>query len=530
MRLHLNQLKDRAISIAAVVYPFIAYTRLKNEMSFKTQKAFLLLFRNIKYQWDKFQTTVSHSITLSFRLRLLSTMSFGSWLSFVSSEIGLDTLVHSSWDVYIIIALRMIRLIGFGSTSLILALYLKSLGIDESYIGLFMTLTFVGDLTTSFVLSLVTDQIGRKRVLVLCSILMLAIGVVFTTIDNYFFLLVTAVVGILTPSGGEVGPFRTIEQSSIASLCNQRDRSDAYAWYTFLGLFCAAFGSFVAGLIVEFTRSEWGFSDLKSYKSVFALYCILSLIGVVLSLLVSGDIESKKQLAESILVADEESPGEGASETTQLLANEEEPKPKSRFFNLLPYLSPDVYLIVLKISLLFGLDSFASSLTPLSWTSYYIKKKFGIPSSYLGSVFFVTGFISGFTSLGSTSMTKRLGPVVTMVATHLPASILLAVLPFPNSFLVTLIILVLRASMQTMDVAPKHVFLAATVPDDDRTAVFGFVNVVKTLAQIVGPSIVGILTENGLQWITFVIGGSLKVVYDLGVLVTFLTFNKNAAY
>ncbi|CAL1196243.1 unnamed protein product [Candida parapsilosis] len=74
-----------------------------------------------------------------------------------------------------------------------------------------------------------------------------------------------------------------------------------------------------------------------------------------------------------------------------------------------------------------------------------------------------------------------------------------------------------------MDVAPKHVFLAATVPDDDRTAVFGFVNVVKTLAQIVGPSIVGILTENGLQWITFVIGGSLKVptILCLGYLLDF---------
>ncbi|CCG21129.1 predicted membrane transporter [Candida orthopsilosis Co 90-125] len=459
-------------------------------------------------------------------------MSIGSWLSFASSEIGLKTLFHSSWDVYIIIALRMIRLIGFGSTSLILALYLKTLGIDESYIGFFMTLTFVGDLTTSFLLSLVTDQIGRKRVLVLCSVLMLATGVVFATIDNYYLLLVTAVVGILTPSGGEVGPFRTIEQSSIASLCNQTERSDVYAWYTFLGSFCAAFGSFVAGSIIDITRSKWGFNEIDSYKSVFGLYCILSLIGVVLSLFISGDIEAKKQSVGPRPAIDQESPAEGVSEaceTTQLLPNEES-KPRSSFFNILPHLSPDVYLIVLKISLLFGLDSFASSLTPLSWTSFYIKRKFGIPSSYLGSVFFITGFISGVTSLGSTSMTKRLGPVVTMVATHLPASILLAVLPFPNSFVVTLVILVLRASMQTMDVAPKHVFLAATVPDDDRTAVFGFVNVVKTLAQIVGPSIVGILTENGLQWVTFVVGGSLKVVYDLGVLVTFLTFNKNAAY
>ncbi|KAG5417497.1 hypothetical protein I9W82_005132 [Candida metapsilosis] len=410
----------------------------------------------------------------------------------------------------------MIRLIGFGSTSLILALYLKTLGIEESYIGFFMTLTFVGDLTTSFLLSLVTDQIGRKRVLILCSALMLVTGVIFTTFDNYFVLLIAAVLGILTPSGGEVGPFRTIEQSSIASLCNHTERSDIYAWYTFLGSFCSAFGSIVAGSMITFTRRELGFDEIKSYKSVFALYCILSLLGIILSLFISSRIEPKKQ---SLELRDTEE--DTASETTQLLDS----KPKSSFFNLLPHLTPDVYLIVLKISLLFGLDSFASSLTPLSWTSFYLKRKFGIPSSFLGSVFFITGFISGATSLASTSMTKRLGPVITMVGTHLPASILLAVLPLPSSLRVTLVILVVRASLQTMDVAPKHVFLAATVPDDDRTAVFGFVNVVKTLAQIVGPSIVGVLTEKGLQWVTFMVGGSLKVIYDLGVLFTFLTLN-----
>ena len=65
-------------------------------------------------------------------------------------------------------------------------------------------------------------------------------------------------------------------------------------------------------------------------------------------------------------------------------------------------------------------------------------------------------------------------------------------------------ILVVRACTQTMDVAPKHVFLATLVSDSDRTAVFGFVNVVKTLAQVVGPSIVGVITQRGAQWISIV--------------------------
>lgn len=136
-----------------------------------------------------------------YRLLKSSTMSEG-WISFLIDEIGLYTLSNAGTDVYIIILLRMIRLIGFGATSLILALFLKSLGIPEQYIGLFMTLTFIGDLVSSFLLSIITDQIGRKKMLLACSVLMTLTGAVFGSFENYYVLVITAILGILTPSGG----------------------------------------------------------------------------------------------------------------------------------------------------------------------------------------------------------------------------------------------------------------------------------------------------------------------------------------
>ena len=111
---------------------------------------------------------------------------------------------NAGTDVYIIILLRMIRLIGFGATSLILALFLKSLGIPEQYIGLFMTLTFIGDLVSSFLLSIITDQIGRKKMLLACSVLMTLTGAVFGSFENYYVLVITAILGILTPSEGKL--------------------------------------------------------------------------------------------------------------------------------------------------------------------------------------------------------------------------------------------------------------------------------------------------------------------------------------
>lgn len=447
----------------------------------------------------------------------------------ILQEIGFYNLVNSHKDVYVIILLRMLRLVGFGATSLIIALYLRELSFDDEYIGLFMTLTFIGDLVSSFLLALVADQIGRRNVLVISSVAMVLTGVVFSIIENRIVLTVAAVIGILTPSGGEVGPFRSIEQSSIASLVPAEHRSDIYSWYTFLGAFCAALGSVLCGKLVDWAQLSLDYSLLDSYKLAFGGYTVLAVILVILSCTISSGIEVGIEVPTTGVATEsgEESP-DAAGELARLLPESAQPKKKSfTISNLSPKLLRSIVDIVVKLSLLFALDSFASSLVSMSWQSYYIKQKFHISASVLGSVFFATGIVSAFTSLLSTSLTKRLGPVVTMVATHLPASILLALVPLPSSLYVTMAILVIRASTQSMDVAPKHVFLATLVPDSQRTAVFGWVNVVKTLAQVIGPSVVGVLSQHGVLWVSFIIAGSLKATYDLGILGTFLAYNRH---
>lgn len=464
--------------------------------------------------------------------------SITSSLKFVTEEIGLNSLLNASYDSHIIILLRMVRLIAFGGSSLILVLYLKEIGLNELLIGLFLTSTFIGDLVSSFLLSIAADKIGRKKVLLLSSAIMTLTGLVFVATENFYILIATAVVGILTPSGGEVGPFRSVEQSSIASLAPGHTRSDLYAWYTFLGTFCAALGSATWGKMYDYVNGSWNYSPVESYKVTFLAYSLLSFFTLVLTLFLSEKIEWSHEVSAAPPSSGKNNGANGAttdeasnSETTQLLSERQTDEPvKKKKLGIFQELDPSVYIIVLKVSLLFALDSFASSLVSVSWQSYYIKQKFHISASYLGSVFFVTGLVSGFMSLLSTSFCKRVGPVLTMVGTHLPASILLVLVPFPNSIKLTMAILVVRASTQTMDVTPKHVFVAALVPSKLRTAVFGYVNVVKTLAQVVGPSIVGLITAYKKQWLCFILGGSLKILYDLGILLTFLTVDHDQGH
>jgi MFS family permease len=444
-------------------------------------------------------------------------------LKFLSDEIGISTLARAGSDVYIIIIIRMVRLVGFGATSLILALYLKEIGFNEDIIGLFMTITFVGDLIGSFLLSILSNTFGRKNCLIFSFALTALTGLAFALLDNHYVLTAIAFFGILTPSGGEVGPFRSIEQAGIASLMAATDRSDIYAWYTFLGMFCGAIGSFFCGHIIDYTTDVLEFNLVESYKFIFLVYSILSFFSTILCFGFSNNIEIKP-VERPVPHLDE------SSETEPLLNPENASCTKSRWKSILPELHSSVLGIVIKMSLLFALDSFASSLVPLSWQSFYIKRKFDVPASYLGSVFFITGIVSGFTSLLSTTFTKRLGAVVTMVVTHLPASILLGCVPIPESFKATLAILVFRASTQSMDVAPKHVFLATLIPDSERTIVFCWVNVVKTLAQVLGPIFTGTFTKHGAQWITFVIASVLKSSYDIGMLGTFLSYNRHTEH
>lgn len=123
--------------------------------------------------------------------------------------------------------------------------------------------------------------------------------------------------------------------------------------------------------------------------------------------------------------------------------------------------------------------------------------------------------------LVASSISKRIGNVKTMVFTHLPSAIFLALIGIPNSLPFAMLFLILRSCTQSMDVAPRSAFLAAVVLPAERTAVMGTINVVKTAAQSCGPFITGILANNNLMWIAFVAAGTLKATYDLGILAVF---------
>jgi MFS family permease len=283
----------------------------------------------------------------------------------ILSELGLTALARSPRDVKLLILQRFVRLAAYGASTLVLVSFLRALGHSRARAGLFMTLTLVGDVLISLLLSLSADRLlGRRAVLALGATLMAASGLVFAAAPpSFWVLLAAAVVGVISPSGNEIGPFRAVEESIVAHLTPAADRSDVYAWYSLAGTAGTAIGIVVCGWAVEGVQSALGWTLFDAYRAVFLAYAVLGLVKLVLALALSSSVEADEGPAVS---------SNGASvptDTTPLLNPDSESGPETRkrrwWSALLPELSPESKGITIALCLLFAVDSFASGLAPL---------------------------------------------------------------------------------------------------------------------------------------------------------------------
>src|SRR5581483_6756294 len=184
-------------------------------------------------------------------------------------------------DVVLLFLTRFIRLFAYGSLSVVLVLYLTSLGLTESQTGLLLTLILAGDTAVSLLLSTQADRIGRRRMLITGALLMTAAGLAFAYTSNFLFLVIAGTIGVISPSGNQVGPFLPIEQAALSQVVPAQTRTRAFAWYTLAGAFATAAGSLAGGILPELVPSSRT-SAAVNYRSVVILYALLGLLLAVL--------------------------------------------------------------------------------------------------------------------------------------------------------------------------------------------------------------------------------------------------------
>ncbi|KAH8880501.1 MFS general substrate transporter [Thozetella sp. PMI_491] len=440
----------------------------------------------------------------------------------ILGELGLVALYRSPRDVKLLCLQRFFRLLAYGASTLVLVAFMEALGFSKTSIGLFMTLTLVGDVCISFGLTLFADYLGRKTILMLGAALMSAAGMAFALSSNYWVLLIAAIVGVISPSGNEIGPFRAVEESVIAHITQPETRSDIYAWYTLFGPAGTSLGLMICGWMTRRLTEglHWGVVD--AYRVVFVGYAVLGGVKFALAMMLSRSVELEKRSARGRAAADENQENEPFLEENGENSTEAATKPQRKgFLAALPSVSAETRVIMVKLCILFAVDSFASGLVSLTWITYFFRWKHHVDDGTLGTIFSATSVVSAISILVASSLARRFGNVNTMVFTHLPSDIFLALIPVPQNVFVALLFLFLRDSTKSMDTAPKTAFLAAILLPEERTALMGLVNVVRTTAQALGPLTTGILVDNRLFWVAFLCGGSIKAIHDLGLLILF---------
>src|ERR1700694_2818869 len=191
---------------------------------------------------------------------------------------ALRTLTRDGWLLFLT---RFVRLFAYGSLSVVLVFYLIALGLSSSQTGILLTLTLLGDVVVSLFLTTRADRIGRRPMLIVGAILMAAAGLAFACTKNLLLLIIAGTIGVISPSGNEVGPFLSIEQAALSHVVSQRSRTEVFAWYTLAGSVATAMGALFGGMVTHGLQNS-SLTPAGTYRVVVVLYAALGVVVVFL--------------------------------------------------------------------------------------------------------------------------------------------------------------------------------------------------------------------------------------------------------
>lgn len=441
---------------------------------------------------------------------------------------GISSLYDTGWDAWLVIIARSSRMLAYGATSIIIALLFSALDFSDTQIGLFMTLTLAGDVFLTLLLTMAADKLGRRRVLLLGALMMIVSGATFIIADQFWILLLAAVIGVISATGGDFGPFRAIEESIIAQLTNPSTRNDVLTWYVTMSSVGSAIGTVASGNLVELLRAIPGWSITQAYHAAFAAYLIMGSLNLGCFLMMSkrSEIETKavRDDGDGHVMLLSQTGGEVA-EDYEILEVESPTQPSrtsEKSVMKFTQLSPATRRVMFKLWPLLIVDSLADGMVGYSLTAYYMERRFQLATSTLGNIASISYFLSAASNLFSAPLANRFGPVNTMVFTHLPSSTAVLFFPLAPNLTAAIILFFIRTGLNNMDQAPRSAFISASVPPSERTTVMGITSVLRTLASTAGPTVTGLLAESDHFWIAFVAAGSLRIAYDFGLWALFV--------
>ena len=382
-----------------------------------------------------------------------------------------------------LLAARVTRSFGYGFLAVALGSYLGDLGYGGVEVGLVLTVALAAAAFSSIVVGLRGDAWGRRRVLMVYAALMAAAGVILLAGDSLPFILAAVAVGTVSPTGGDIGPFVSLEQAMLPQATDASRRTDAFAVYNLAATLAAAMGALFSGL-PAFAAPLLGLPTVP-FAFLFAAYAVLGILTLALYATLSPSLEAQGRASRGAL------------------------SPASR---------PKVF----RLAALFSMDSFGGGFVVQSFVAFWFASVYGLNPVALAAVFFAANLLASLSFLAASRLASRFGLLNVMVFTHLPSSVLLMLVPLMPTLALALGAYLGRMSLSQMDVPTRQSYTMTVVPPEDRTSAASFTTIARNLGQSLSPGLGGLAFA---AWVAapFLLGGGIKIAYDLALLATFRT-------
>ncbi|NJO16941.1 MAG: MFS transporter [Thioploca sp.] len=368
------------------------------------------------------------------------------------------------------------RALATGMMGVLLGIYLARVGLDLAGIGLVISAGLLGSAAATLIVTLFGDRWGRRRVLLLLTLLSIVGGVMATWFSELLLLSVAAFLGMLNGMGRDRGASMVLEQAILPITVTDRERTQVFAWYNLLQDVGHALGGLLAG--IPTLLRLLGVEEEISFRFTMLLYASLYLPVFLAYLRLSAITEAKSAPKRLIL-------------------------------------SPSSRVILTKISALFAVDSLAGGFVGTALMAFYFYSRFGVNEAVLGILFLGARLANALSHLGAAWLAKRIGLVNTMVFTHIPSSLLLMTVTIAPNFGIAALLFILREGLVEMDVPTRQSYVMAVVRPEERTFASGVTHLVRMSGWAIAPSIAGWLMQTVTPALPLVIGATLKIGYDI---------------
>jgi MFS family permease len=389
---------------------------------------------------------------------------------------------ETSADALRVLAARGLRAFGDGFVALLMPIYLVELGFSALAIGAIVTGTLIGTALLTLWVGWIANRYSRRRLLLAAALLMIGTGLGFAALASFWPLLVIAFIGTMNPTSGDASIFVPLEQTVLTQTVTARRRTVLFARYSVIGSCMTALGVLAAAL-PDFIAAWTGWSRGAAMQLMFVLYAALGLSAFILY----------RPLSAAVELADDA------------------PKAPLRQSKRLVY----------GMAALFGMDSFGTGFLVQSLLTLWLYQTFHVSVTTAAAILFWSSLCSAVSYLVAVPLAARIGLINTMVFTHLPSNILLVLIPFAPDLATAIGLLLARSALSQMDVPTRTSYVMAVVSPEERPAAASLTAVPKTFAWAGGSMISGyLLTLSTFGW-PLVIGGVVKAVYDILLLIKF---------